>query len=74
MANFIRPDFSQGDLELRFENGEVCIYGSAEGLQRLAKYCLQLVGNPSEQHTHLHNLGLLTKQSMKGAIAIFDKY
>lgn len=73
MTQFVEPDFTQGELELRFENGVVCIYGTAEGLRRLAGYCLQLVEHPAEQHTHLETLGLLTKHSVKGAIAIFEK-
>lgn len=73
MTQFVEPDFSNGELELRFENGEVCIYGTPEGLRRLAKYCLQLVEKPAEQHIHLGTLGFLTKNSAKGAIAIFEK-
>lgn len=72
-VQFTEPDFTQGELEFRLENGEVCICGTAEGLRRLAKYCLQLVEEPAEQHVHLGTLGLLTKRSAKGAIAIFEK-
>jgi hypothetical protein len=73
MQQFGRPDFSQGVLEFRYENGEVCIYGTSEGLQRLSRYCLQLVEHPAEQHTHLESLGILTKKSLKGVLAIFEK-
>ena len=73
MAQFVKPDFKQGELELRIENNEICIYGTPEGLRQLAKRCLQLVEQPAQQHIHLDTPpGLLTEKSVKGAIAIFN--
>ena len=73
MTYFMEPDFTKGDLELRFENGEVCIYGTPKGLEGLAKCCLSLVEEPAQQHVHLGSLELLTNNSVKGSIAIFEK-
>ena len=73
MGGFVKPDFARGELEFRFENGEVCIYGTARGLQKLAEQCLQLIKGPAQQHIHLETTGLLTRQSAKTSIAIFDK-
>ena len=74
-SEFIPPDFSKGDLELRFENKVVCIYGTKEGLKKLAKIILELIENPDQGHVHLENemCGVLTEESNKGAIAIFPK-
>jgi hypothetical protein len=72
---FIPPDFSRGDLELRFENNVICIYGTKEGVKRLADIIVGLTENPGQSHVHLENemYGMLTKESNKGAIAIFPK-
>lgn len=72
---FTPPDFSNGDLELRFEDNIVCVYGTKEGLKKLANTILKLTENPGQSHVHLERemYGMLTKESKKGAIAIFPK-
>lgn len=35
--SFKKPDFSKKDLELRFEDNVICIYGTAGGLRKLAE-------------------------------------
>ena len=70
--NFRVPDFSNADLELRFENDIVCIYGTSKGLHKLSELCLDLVESPSQGYIHLEDeFDLLTKESKNGAIAIF---
>ena len=73
MSKFAVPDFTTGELELRVEGTELSIYGTAKGLRKLAEYCLWIVEQPNQQHLHLDTTGLLTKDSAKGAIAIFEK-
>ncbi|WP_460168413.1 Imm32 family immunity protein [Thermostilla marina] len=74
MGNAFRiPDFRTGDLELRYENGVVCIYGTAEGLRQLAAFCQELSSSPEMSHIHLEDYPILTAHSEKGAIAIFPK-
>ena len=70
---FKEPIFSTGDIELRFEDGIVCLYGTEKGLKRLAEFCYELINHPSQGHIHLEDYEILTKESEKGAIAIFDK-
>ena len=74
---FREPDFSSGDLELRSEDGDVSIYGTAKGLEELAQACQRLVRSPGQGHIHLDKSDLtrpyLTCESKFGAIAIFDK-
>jgi hypothetical protein len=72
---FTPPDFSKGELELRFEDNVICIYGTKEGLKKLANIVLELIENPGQSHVHLENemYGVLTEESNKGAIAIFPK-
>ncbi len=76
-AAFRLPDFSSADLELRFENGIVCIYGTEAGLSQLIKRCQSLVEHPGMGHIHLEREGcpppLLTAESEVGAVAIFDR-
>jgi len=71
--NFINPDFSKKDIELRYENDVVCIYGTKEGLEKIIAFCQELIEHPGESHIHLEDYGLLTQESKKGAIAIFEK-
>jgi hypothetical protein len=66
------PNFSKSTLELRFEDGVICIYGTQEGLRKLSELCLELINAPSQGHIHLEDeSGLLTQESQIGAIAIF---
>ena len=69
---FQKPDFSTGDLELRFADGVVCIYGTENGLKRLASLCDSLIKYPDQGHLHVEDYGILTRKSEKGAIAIFS--
>ena len=71
MTKFMAPDFSSGSLELRCENETVCIYGNREGLRELMRLCQSLLDHPSHGHIHLEDRGLLTKESLIGAIALF---
>ena len=70
---FRKPDFRTRDIELRYENGVVCIYGTAEGLRRVVAFCESLIDSPSLSHIHLEDHPILTAESEKGAIAIFSK-
>jgi hypothetical protein len=75
MSNFKKPEFGEKCLELRAENGEVCIYGNQEGLRKLASVCLQLADktkNTSSEHVHLEDLQILTSESSRGVVAVFD--
>jgi ABC-type histidine transport system ATPase subunit len=70
---FRSPDFTTGSVELRFEHGVVCIYGTVKGLKRLSDLCLELIESPQQGHIHIEGpeLNLLTKASERGAIAVF---
>lgn len=71
--SFKKPDFSKKELELRFEENVICIYGIAGGLRKLAELCNNLVNEPNQGHIHLEDLHLLTSNSENCAIAIFEK-
>lgn len=73
MNKFVKPDFTKKSLELRYENNELCIYGTEEGLKRLSDLILNLINKPKQSHIHLEDYELLTDKSLIGAIAIFDK-
>lgn len=69
---FIPPVFDTGIVELRCEDNEVSIYGTAEGLTKLAGLMMRLVDNPREGHIHLEDYEILTGASLIGALAIFN--
>lgn len=73
MGKFTAPNFENGDLELRYEDETICIYGTPAGLIRLAELCHKLVEKKKEDHLHLEDHGLLTKNSLSGVIALFKK-
>ncbi|MEX0775018.1 MAG: hypothetical protein WD042_04810 [Phycisphaeraceae bacterium] len=74
MKKFVQPLFADKSLELRFENGEVCIYGTEDGLRKLSSFCAQLAdrlkGGTSE-HIHLQDFEVLTPNSLPGVLAVF---
>ena len=73
MTTFRKPVFLNRQVELRFENGVVCIYGTKEGLKRIAETCMSLIEHPGQGHVHLRKGDLLTAESEEGAIAIFGR-
>jgi ABC-type histidine transport system ATPase subunit len=73
MSSFIKPNFKDKSLELRYENNEVCIYGTEEGLRKLSDLVLNLIEKPKQGHIHLEDYEILTDGSLIGAVAIFDK-
>lgn len=70
---FIPPVFSTRDIELRFESGEICIYGSEKGLKKLIDLCQTLIDSPQKSHIHLEDFEVLTAESLRGTIAIFPR-
>jgi hypothetical protein len=70
---FRKPKFRTKDLEFRYENGVVCIYGTADGLRKVAAFCQELIDRPSIGHIHVEDYPILTAESERAAIAIFSK-
>ena len=73
MPKFVEPNFSRKDLELRFENNEICIYGTKEGLKKISELIINLIEHPKKGHIHLEDYELLTDDSLIGAVAIFER-
>ena len=71
--DFRQPNFSKRDLELRFENNVICIYDTNKGLKQIIEFCNQLIEHPDMGHVHLEDYNILTDESKKGAIAIFEE-
>jgi len=69
---FRKPLFGDRHIELRFEDGEVCIYATNTGLQKIIAFCNQLLENPKIGHVHLEDYELLTRASLEGVIALFE--
>jgi hypothetical protein len=65
------PDWETGDIELRFEDEMICIDATPKGLGRLIGFCAELLDQREDNHTHLEDYGVLTKDSLIGAIARF---
>ena len=75
MAKFKEPKFGKGSLELRFESGEVAIYGTKDGLKKLSKLCLYVakrLEHISTEHVHLEDMGVLTPDSLLGVVGGFS--
>lgn len=70
---FIRPEFGERCLEFRCENNEICVYGTRDGLKTLSDLILRLVERSKEDHIHLEDYELLTKESLVGSVAVFDE-
>jgi hypothetical protein len=70
-AKFSAPSFGTYGLELRCDGDEVSVYGTRDGLRRLCDLIMALVDNPGENHIHLEDYELLTKESLIGAVAVF---
>ena len=68
---FLKPDFSEGGIKLGTAEGEVYIYATEVGLRKLIDFCNLLLNNPKEDHIHLDDFGVLTKNSLKGVITLF---
>jgi anti-sigma regulatory factor (Ser/Thr protein kinase) len=74
MANsFENPDFSSGDIELRLEGDDICIYATDAGLDRIVALCKSLREGKSNEHLHLEDHFILTEKSLKGVIAKLEK-
>ena len=72
-THFEKPSFHEGNVELRFIDGEVCIYACEEGMRNIISICQKLINSPKNGHIHLEDHVLLTENSLKGVIAVFDK-
>jgi hypothetical protein len=65
------PDFTRGEIELRLEKDEFCIYASEKGLIKIIEFCTWLINNSSKTHIHLEDYEILTPNSLRGTIAMF---
>jgi hypothetical protein len=71
---FKKPSFEDRQIELRYDNDEICIYATRAGLERIITFCKYLLEHPKRGsgHVHLEDYELLTNASLKGVIALFD--
>lgn len=70
-TKFRKPDFRDRQIELRVDGGEVCIYATKAGLEKLISFCKELIESPSKGHIHLEDYEVLTRDSLKGTISVF---
>lgn len=73
MSDFVKPAFGKRKVELRYVDGEIGIYGTREGLKRLADLIQALAVNPRVDHTHLEDYELLTEESLIGIVVVFNE-
>ena len=74
MKLFQPPDFSTGDVECRFQDGEVCIYGTPAGLRRFSDLLIKVATEGEiggSAHLHTEDYALLTCKSERCAVAAF---
>lgn len=70
---FENPIFKDGSIEFRFQDGEVALYGTKEGFEKLIGLCQDLMTRKVPDHIHLEDYEILTKNSTRATIAIFEK-
>lgn len=74
--DFVKPDFTDGLVEIRIDDDSIAIYGTREGLMEIARMCNELAKQPPNQyktdHVHLEDRNILTRSSKNVAIAYFD--
>ena len=71
---FSPPNFEAGELEIRQEGDEICIYGTPNGLRTLAELCIQLAATAkTPDHVHLEDYSILTGDSTRATIGVFDR-
>ena len=68
---FQKPDFGNHGVELRYENNEVNVYGTPDGLLKFVRLIEKLVREGKETHIHLEDYDILTENSLPGDIALF---
>ena len=76
MKTFNRPSFADGQIEVRYCDKEMCIYGTASGLERLIQLIRDLISTNQDQesaHIHVEDFDLLTKSSLKCVVALFNE-
>ena len=66
-----KPDFDSGVIKLGIAEGEVYIYATEVGLRKLTDFCKLLLTKSKEDHMQLEDFDVLTKDSLKGVIALF---
>jgi ABC-type histidine transport system ATPase subunit len=71
IEKFDKPNFKDKHIELRIANGEICIYLTKTGIEKLLGYCKSLIDKPQQGHIHLEDYEVLTEKSLKGTIAVF---
>ena len=62
---FQKPDFLNGEIEVRYENGEVCIYATESGLRDIAEHCKSLMSGQPGDHIHFEDYEVLTIKSLR---------
>ena len=53
IQDFEEPDFTEGTIEFRCQDGEVAIYGTKEGFEKFIGLCQQLLTSKKPDHIHL---------------------
>jgi hypothetical protein len=69
---FKNPIFTDGSIEFRFEDGEVALYGTREGFEKFIGLCQELIIRKAPDHLHLEDYEILTENSTKATIGIFE--
>jgi len=70
---FDPPSFSDGTMEIRVVDDEVCIYATSDGLRVLVSLCEVLLRQPKKGHLHLEDFSVLTSESLRCTLAIFKQ-
>ena len=76
MTSFIQPDFTDAELEVRFDKQEVAIYATPDSMRRLADLLRQLAEDINvgpTAHVHVDDQFKMTDRSLRLVAAVFRK-
>ena len=59
-------------IEIRFENDEVVIQATKEGLHKIKEFCDKLLKKPKIGHIHMEDYEVLTVSSVKATLVLLD--
>ena len=71
IESFSKPDFTEGSVEFRYQDDEICIYATEEGLEELIFLFKNLIRKKPPSHIHLEDYEILTNSSLKAVIGKF---
>lgn len=72
-TKFFVPNFNNGCVEIRADNDGISLYFTDHGIDRFINILMILKQNGGDNHIHLEDFEILTKNSIPCALAVFKQ-